>query len=189
MGELLVSDKKIWEHHLNKAQQAGYVGPSSVTFEEMKRFVDERRYQIEFAPEGNLRVEFHAFDELLPILGQRTWSVLLAPPSGPALVSSDHPVALTWKDANKRGPRGYGLKTTEVFLPLGPLVGFYGVYEQPLRPVVTMKPRQVAIMNARVTFGADKHVFSSESAFFVWYKGQVREVDCGSNLGVQRTRR
>lgn len=176
ISDLLVSDKKIWDHHLKKAQESGEV-INEVSFEDMKRFIEERKYRIDFHPEGNLRVEFHAFDKLLPILGQRTWSVLVAPNDGPEFICSDHPVTLVWK-SKKGEPVGYGLRETEVFFPLGRRVGFYGVFENPLRPVVNLKPGHVATMNRRVTFNSERHVFSTLDSFFMWHDGQIQEVKC-----------
>lgn len=178
--DLLVSDEKIWAHHLRKAQEAGYVRETSISFEEFKRSIKEAEYQIEFLPEGNLRVELRTFDKILQILGRRIWSLLVAPSSGPDFICSDHPVALTWKNSANRGPIGYGLKNTEVFFPLGPKTGFYGVYEEPLRTVVHVKPAQVAMMNTRVAQSAERHVFSTRETFFRWDKGEVIEVDCKS---------
>ena len=186
IGNLLVSDKKIWDYHVRKAREAGEVIKDTVSFENVKRFVEERRYRIEFSPEGNLRVEFRAFDKLLPILAQRTWSLLVAPADGPEFICSDHPVSLVWKNG-RRGPVGYGLKETEVFFPLGRRVGFYGTFENPLRPLVKLKPGHVATMNRRVALNADRHVFSTLQVFSMWHEGQVRDVECGSNDRVQRT--
>lgn len=186
IGDLLVSDKKIWDHHVKKVREAGDNINEDVSFEDMKRFIEERKYRLEFSPEGNLRVEFRAFDKLLPILGQRTWSVLVAPNDGPEFICSDHPVTLVWK-SGKYGPVGYGLKETEVFFPLGRRVGFYGVFETPLRPVVMLKPSHVATMNRRVVLNAERHIFSAIESFFMWHEGQIREVKCGSNPSVQPT--
>lgn len=177
LGNLLVSDKKIWDHHVKKAREAGENISDSVSFEDMKRFVEERKYRIEFSTEENLRVEFNAFDELLPILGQRTWSILVAPKDGPEFICSDHPVTLVWKN-RRRGPVGYELKETEVFFPLGRRIGFYGVFEMPLQPVVNLKPSHVATMNRRVAINAERHVFSALHSFSMWHDGQIREVMC-----------
>lgn len=176
IADLLVSDKKIWEHHVRKAREAGEIGETDVSFEDMKRFVEEGNYNIEFHPQGNLRVEFNAFDKLLPILGQRTWSVLVAPADGPEFVSSDHPVTLVWKNG-QHGPVGYGLAGTAVFFPLGRRVGFYGVFENPMPPVVKLQPEVVARMNRRVAWNADRHVFSTLPSFVIWYEGKMREVN------------
>lgn len=185
ISNILISDKKIFEHHLKKAKEAGYVEESNVSFEEMKRFVEEDEYQIEFLPEGNIRVEFHAFDELLRMLGKRMWSLLIAPSSGPGFICSDHPVVLNWKKMGG-GPIGYGLTNTEVFFPLGPRTGFYGVYENPLPKIITMKAHQVAMMNWRVVLSAERHVFSPTDKFLVSYKGEEIELNCGSILHAQK---
>lgn len=186
LGDLLVSDKKIWDQHVKKEREAGETINGDVSFEDMKRFVEERRYRIEVPTEGNLHVEFHAFDKLLPILGQRTWSVLVAPKDGPEFICSDHPVTLVWKN-RRSGPVGYALKETEVFFPLGRRIGFYGVFETPLRPVVKLEPGHVGTMNRRVAMNAERHVFSALQSFFMWHEGQIREVMCVSNQPQQGT--
>jgi len=180
--DLLVSDEKIWAHHLKKAQEAGYVAETSVSFEEYKRSIEEGEYQIEFTPESNLRIEFRTFGKILQILGQRIWSLLVAPSSGPDFICSDHPVALTWKSSGDGGKIGYGLKNTEVFFPLGPRTGFYGVYEESPGTVVNINPEQVALMNRLVAYNAERHVFSAKDTFFLWDGGEVIEVNCASNF-------
>jgi hypothetical protein len=189
INDLLMSDEKIWTHHLKKAQEAGYIGETSISFEEYKSSIKEGEYQIEFTPESNLRIELRIFDKILKILAQRTWSLLVAPSSGPDFICSDHPVALTWKNHSKEGLIGYGLKNTEVFFPLGPKTGLYGVYEEPLHTVVNMKPVQVVIMNTRVAYSAERHVFSAMDSFFIFEKGEITEIDCRHSKGRASTAR
>ncbi|MHB9075713.1 MAG: DUF4238 domain-containing protein [Desulfobaccales bacterium] len=178
INDLLVSDKKIWAHHLKKAQEAGYIKKTNISFEECKTFIKEGKYKIEFTPESNLRIELRTFDRILKILGQRTWSLLVAPASGPNFICSDHPVALAWKNHSKGGPIGYGLKNTEVFFPVSPQTAFYGVYEDFLPPVVHINPPQVALMNTRIANSAERHVFSAMDTFSIWEKGGMIEIDC-----------
>jgi hypothetical protein len=80
------------------------------------------------------------------------------------------------------------------YLPQGYLAGFtdtgakdgqsfvleveYGTFEDPLRPVVRLKPAHVAIMNRRVAVSAERHVYSDLPAFEMWHEGQVTEVGC-----------
>lgn len=176
IGDMLASDKKLWDGHVQKAKDAGEQFPN-VSFEEFKSFVERGSYNFVFPPEGNLRTEFNALDKVLPLLGQRIWSVLIAPPEGPEFICSDHPVTLVWKGA-REGHVGYGLRETEVFFPLGQRVGFYGVYETPLKPVVTCRPLNMAIMNQRLMNSAERQVYSAAESFAVWYKGSIREVCC-----------
>ena len=179
IGDLLVSDKKIYDHHVKKVRESGENIIDDVSFKDMKRFIEDQKYQLEFSPEGNLHLEFDVFDKLLPILGQRTWSVLVASNNGPEFICSNHPVTLVWK-SGRYYPVGYGLKETEVFFPLGRRVGFYGVFENPLPLVVKCKPGHVATMNTRVALNAERQVFSALETFVMWHEGQIREIPCGS---------
>jgi len=176
IGDMLASDESLWNAHVQKAREAGENMPD-VPFEEFKSFIEKDDYDLVFHPQENLRVEFNALDKVLPLLGQRTWSVLVAPPTGPEFICSDHPVTLAWKNGRK-GPVGYGLRETEVFFPLGRRVGFYGTYETPLKPVVNCRPLNVAIMNERVMNNAERHVYSALNTFSVWYNGAIQEITC-----------
>lgn len=176
VSEMLVSDKRLWDNHIRKAREAGEELPD-VTFDAAKSFVESGEYDVVFHPQGNLRVEFNALGEVLKLLGRRDWSVLVAPDDGPEFVCSDHPVALVWKGTGG-GPIGFGLQNTEVFLPLGPRVGFYGVFERPLKQVVACRPINVAIMNTHVVNSAERHVYSLRERFSIWRGNQVQEVHC-----------
>lgn len=175
--DLLVSDKRLWEHHVRKAREDGEKIPDSASFEEMKRFIEEQEFEIEFRPEDNLRVELNSFDNILPILGERTWSLIIAPTDGPEFICSDHPVAIDWK-FGRQGPIGLALRETEVFFPLSRRAGFYGTFEDPLQKVVHAKPGNVATMNRRVAFNAERHVFSPLESFAVWIEGDIKTINC-----------
>ncbi|MCG8345883.1 MAG: DUF4238 domain-containing protein [Chlorobiales bacterium] len=179
LGEILVSDPRTFEHHMSKAEEAGYISNTNASYEEMKKFVEERRYRPEFHPQDNSRSEFKIFDKLLPILGKRTWSLFLTPENGPEFICSDHPVTLVWK-GGRSGPIGFGLRQTEVFIPLGRKVGLYGTFEDPLLPEVNLRAEAVAALNTRTEAGAERHVFSCLKTFNVIHEGHIREVVCDS---------
>jgi len=179
IGQMLVSEKEVFEHHIKKAREAGYLNPeNNSTYEQVKRFVEGGEYDFEFSPEGNLRIELETFDKILPLLGKRIWSVFAAPPSGPSFICSDHPVTLVWKDERIKGPVGFGLQNTEVFFPLGPSVGLYGTYEQPQNEVVELSPINVARLNRRIMDNAEQHVFSTSEYFHIRDEGNIMEVRC-----------
>ncbi len=180
IGDLLISDEKLFEHHVRKARENGENIPDSISFEEMKRFIEERNYKIEFFPEGNLRVELNTFGKILPIFGERTWSLIIAPSDGPEFICSDHPVTINWKSGRK-GPIGLASRDSEVFFPLSRRAGFYGTFENPLKEVVHAKPGNVATMNRRLMFNAEKHVFSSQKSFVMWIDGEIKNINCGYN--------
>lgn len=176
IGEMLTSDRSLWESHVRKARESGEHIPE-VPFEEVRSFIEKGNFSFVFHPEESLRVEFNALDKVLPLLGERTWSVLVAPPDAPEFICSDHPVTLECKHGRK-GPVGFGLRETEVFFPLGRRIGFYGVYESLLQPVVQCKPLNVAIMNGRVANNAERHVYSALDTFSVWHNNSIQEIPC-----------
>jgi len=179
IGQMLVLDKKAFEYHMEKARKAGYLNPeNNSTYEDVKRFIDSGEYDFEFSPEGNLRIELETFDTILPLLGERIWSVFVAPSPGPSFICSDHPVTLVRKDSRIKGPVGFGLKNTEVFFPLGPSVGLYGTYETPLKEVVELSPTNVARMNRRIMDNAEKHVYSTSEFYCIRDEGEIMEVRC-----------
>lgn len=180
IGDLLVSDKQLWEHHVRKARDNGENISDSISFEEMKRFIEERNYKIEFSPQSNLRVELNAFDNILQILGERTWSLIIAPQDGPEFICSDQPVVIEWK-SGRQGPIGLGKRETEVFFPISRRAGFYGTFEDPLKEVVHAEPGNVATMNRRVMFNAERHVFSPLGSFVIWIEGDIKTISCGYN--------
>jgi len=178
IGDLLVSDENIWASHVEKARADGVDIPDTVSFQDMKAFVEGGEYEVEFHPQSNLRVEMNTFDKMLPVLHERTWSLIVAPEEGPEFITSDHPVALAYKNG-RLGPIGLATKETDLFFPLTPGLGMYGVYEDALRKVVNAKPGNVATMNQRVVHSAPRYIFSAQAHFAIWADGQVQLVECG----------
>jgi len=178
IGDLLVSNEDIWARHVEKARADGIGIPESVSFQDMKAFVEGGEYDIGFHPQSNLRVEMSTFDKMLPILHERTWSLIIAPEDGPEFISSDQPAALAFKHG-RAGPIGLATQRTELFFPLTRRLGMYGVYEESLRKVVHAKPGNVATMNQRVAFSAPRYVFSATASFAIWVDGQIQIVECG----------
>lgn len=173
IGKLLVSDRKVYEHHFRKAQEAGYVAASDVSFERMKEFVDGERYRIEVVRESLIRTELSVFDDILKSIGSRYWSLLEAAPDAPDFVTCDHPVTLVFKDSRASGPIGVGLRRTEMVFPIGPRHALRGVFEDPFKPVVLVKPLGVAAINTRILQHADRQVYSRQQDVFVLKDGKI----------------
>lgn len=173
IGEMLVSDKKIWEHHIRKARGAGYVSGPDVSFERMKAFVDGGKYTIEVAMHALIRTELNIFDDILRCLGARVWSLLNAASGAPDFITCDHPVTLVFKDPKGKGPIGVGLHQTELVFPITSRHAFLGVYENPMKPVVSVTPMGVAAMNTRVIRHADRQLYSRDPIVSVLKNGEA----------------
>ena len=66
-----------------------------------------------------------------------------------------------------------------MFSPLDRRVAFCGVFEDPLKQIVSLRPRQVALLNARVVRNAERQLYCAKTSFVVLHKGEIREVEFG----------
>jgi len=163
----LVSDRRLWEHHMRKALEAGDIPVSDVSFEQMKRFVEEEGYAIEIDQQDNLRSEFRIFDNILHSLADRCWSLLVAAADAPHFITSDHPISQVFKDPHQTGPIGVELRQTELVFPLNSRQALLGVFEEQLPPRLVVEARDVAVINTRTLRTAERQVYSVESVFTV----------------------
>jgi hypothetical protein len=173
IGEMLVSNRKVWEYQLSKAREGGYVTGPNVSFEQMKEFVDGGQYTIEVARESLIRTELSVFHEVLQSVGSRYWSLLDATPNAPDFITCDHPVTLVFKDPKANGPIGVGLKQTEIVFPISPRQALRGVFEDPLKSTVSVKARGVAAMNTRILRHADRQLYCRKPEVSVLWEGEV----------------
>src|SRR3954464_9368640 len=127
--QLTLATPRRWESQMRKARAAGYVTRDDVTYEQMKKFVDEDQYTLHTQTNYHLKLEVSSFEKLLPCFLARRWTVLHAPPTSRGFVTSDHPVCLLWSRPTPYGSPGHGLKGTEVVFPLSPKLALIGVFE------------------------------------------------------------
>lgn len=176
IGDILVSEEKLFNHHFQKMKEENEKIKDPISFKKFKSFVEERKYKITFSPGDNLQHEMKWFENMLTLLGERTWSLIIAPSSGPEFICSDNPVIIRRK-SNQEGPVGLGTKGTFIFFPLSPYLGFYGTFENPLEEVVHAKEKNIAAMNSLQTRNAQKHIFSRQKSFIVIDKNEIINID------------
>lgn len=67
------SSEQICNYTLDAACEAGYLKDQQIpSFSELKQFVEERKYKINFESEHNVRLEFETYDDLFKIISKRT---------------------------------------------------------------------------------------------------------------------
>ena len=99
IGEMLASERTVFERYLREAREAGYDTGPEVSFERFKEFVEDgERYTIEVETEALIQMEFSVFDEILQCVASRYWSLLNATPDAPDFITCDHPITLQFKD-------------------------------------------------------------------------------------------
>lgn len=177
LARQLVSDPEVFASTANSAAAAGYLDAASVSYREVKQFVESNEYMIEISLDSIHEMEFQVFDDILPILGERYWSLLTPKDDACRFITSDHPVVITPKKLPVV-PVGLGTRNTELIFPLSPELLLYGVFENPLKDIVAIPPSRVAAFNTRILFSALRQVFCSEERFVMRQNGE--EVFCAN---------
>jgi len=170
----LVRSRETWEQHLTNAREQE-PELANVSFERAKTFIESEKYKINFIPEGSVRREFHAFDSVLQQFEARTWSLLVAPPSGSRFICSDNPVSLV-PTMRASGKVALDTPHTEVFMPLTPNLALIGVLDERLPSTIRLQSEAVGIMNRRTARNAYRYMFSREETFAITNESGVHEL-------------
>ncbi|MCY4637900.1 MAG: DUF4238 domain-containing protein [Acidobacteria bacterium] len=173
---MLASDRGMYEHHVAKAKSEGFIpGDDAVPFEQAAAFIESDQYRIDVSTTESILGELRVFESVFETLASRWWSLVIADPDAPDLVTCDHPVTVVSKDQSRRGPIGYGLPGTEVSFPLGPRHALVGVLENPLRPQFTARPTEVAALNSRTVHHADRQVYARSPHAVILQRGGMAD--------------
>lgn len=175
LSDLLVSSEATFNYQMAKARESGEDIPENVSYEEMRRFIKSGAYEIEFHPQSNLKVELNILETTVHRLHERSWSLLLASTGTPDFICSDHPVTLVHK-SHRNTPIGLATRNTVLFFPLTRRLGFYGVFEEKLKPVIEAPTKKIAILNDAVASNAMKHIYSAKNEFVVWIDKAIQTV-------------
>ena len=182
--DILASHRGMYEHHIAKAKSEGLIpDDADVPFEEAAAFIRSNQYGIEVSPTESISSELSVFKSIFETLACRWWSLVVADPEAPDLVTCDHPVAVVFKDQSRCGPIGYGLPGTEVSFPLGPRYALVGVLENPLRPQFTARSEAVAALNSRTVYHADRQVYAKARRALILRRGGMVEFNVRSRFG------
>lgn len=176
IGDILTSNRRIYDHHVAKAQRDGFIrDDAGVSFEEMAEFIRGDQYTIEVSTTESLSLELGIVESIFETLASRWWSFVTADAEAPDFVACDHPVAVVFKDRRMRGPIGYGMPGTEVSFPLGSRHAVIGVLEDPFRPQIIARAEQVASLNSRTVYHADRQVYGKSPRVLILRRGGITE--------------
>jgi uncharacterized protein DUF4238 len=133
MLDLMTATPQRWSSQIRKAKQSGVVGEDAdMTYEEIRKFVQEGKFKIKLANARHLHLELSTFDAILPYIFQRKWLLLKAPRKSAGFVTSDHPTCLMWSDPKRRNtspPPGLGLRRTQLLFPISNELAAIGAFE------------------------------------------------------------
>jgi hypothetical protein len=157
----MVSTPERFASVYEQARRSGADLPEKPDYERMREFVQGEQYVIELSQGFYIKQLFHIVDIILPLLGQRLWSLLIAQ-DGFEFIVSDHPVALTWsrpRPPSFYGP-GFGVPETDVTFPLSRRLALLGTFEGPADRRVASR-NEIARINSRTCSYGERFVASS----------------------------
>jgi hypothetical protein len=165
---LLLSRRQMWESHIKRAQDAGYVSKDADTdYDKLKSTYNPDHYRVEVANEEHIRTEMHVFDHALQLLFARKWVLVKAPKDSQGFITSDHPVCLMWSepDPKRRGmPLGLKLRGTEILFPISPELAVVGAYELE-NGEHDFNEEQVASSNGTILLLSRRQVYARTNEF------------------------
>lgn len=173
---LSVTSKERWDLTLARMRRIGYEVPETVTFEEMRQFVDEGKFRVEASQNWHLDQFIRQAEQLHVLLRRRHWGLVVAE-AGTQFVCSDNPVVLRWRHrvGNIFGP-GWALPGTIAVLPIGIDLALWGTFE-PLPNRITVPRQVVASVNSIVIMQAERFFYSGGKEI-AWedHKGAVQGI-------------
>lgn len=166
LSELLVSSPKIWDNHIKKMKEDGIEIPEGVSYEDMKEYIEQERYEIKYTDGYHATLEFEGVDAILPYMWERGWTLCIPHENQGDFICSDRPVALR---ATVHGVRhlGFGMKYTAVTLPLSKRLALTGKFEQEVNSVLKASDPLIHAFNGHTYEMAERQIYAADKDFYV----------------------
>ena len=165
---LQVSTKEIWESETAQMRESGVPVKDDLTYEDMKRFHDEKNYEIVIDQTHLIGLELKMVQPVLEQLSQRSWCFACAP-AGHQFITCDDPAVLSWtekvKQPNPWSP-GHGLQNTIVMFTLSPELALVGLFED-LPERSDYRPEQVVALNTAVARHSRNQIYARDGEFML----------------------
>jgi hypothetical protein len=167
-AQMLVSDKKVWDSTTARAKAQGVKLDESVSYEDIKAFVESDAYDVKISPSWQLDLELTGVDAVLGTLSQRKWTLIQTDDHTHGFICCDRPVSLRWMPDVKSHPfygPGFASTDTLLIMPLTHNLALVGSFEHG-RGSITVEKNYVAEINTSTLLMADRQVYSREQIFF-----------------------
>jgi len=164
---LTLATKERWESSVKQMKEDGYGADlPDVSYEEMLRFYEEKRYDIKVGNGLFIPAEFHALETVINTLLARKWTLLVAGDCAGHFVCCDHPVRLRWSDpeGEKFIPPGHAMAGSEIVFPLSKELVLIGTFEGSQRKIIADR-KVIAMVNTVIIEGSDRQIFSPINDF------------------------
>lgn len=179
---MVLSSKETYEHHVQKAKEAGFIDPdASASYEDAKDFERRQHFRVELAREEHIRQEFLLHNTVLRTLGRRQWMVVRSTPEVGTFISCDHPVMLRPTEPSPFPQHmGFGTRSAAVLFPLAKHVFLVGEFDMEAH-MIQADRQTVAQLNAEVILAADRQVYACDDKF-PFFDPMTEEPKTGAQL-------
>ena len=176
---LLVSDRERYESQMQKVFGEG---AEMAEYEAAKQFVEEEGFTIKYRHGRHLKYELETIREvILPLLGHRKWSLLIAEEGASDFVCSDRPVALVTIGDPPQNPDhpyhiggpGLAQTNTELSIPLNRNMALIGALKGNSY-ATTVDDKIVAEINMRTIHFAARQIYCSNLDFKFLENGEIK---------------
>jgi hypothetical protein len=176
MNDALSSREK-WELRVKLAKAAGLELPD---YETAKKTYKSEDVKVNLPKEVQIASEMDTFDQVLPRLLDRKWTVAKASGGSAGFVTCDHPICLTWSEPEGKSiAPGLKLRGTEILFPLSPELAVLGAFELE-DGVRDFTEDRVAAANGTIALNAHRQVYSK--GFEFRYRFGQNESRLGTSL-------
>lgn len=172
MMQSVVTSPEGWQKFRDHLREAGMQN-SEDEFEQMREFILSGEYEVDLDQTSHVQKIVELVDAMLPLLGERHWSLGIAAAGMPDLVCSDAPVSLAPTDRFGSGDELHlANHHTLLSIPLTRRAVLLGWYEK--RPPVFSVTEFGVLSTNMLTISEAEYVFSNEEDFA--YLGSNREM-------------
>jgi len=166
-AQIALGDPAYFDQFLAEMRREGKEVPEFITRKELMEFLEDKsRYTIEIPREASIKNMAEMVQGLLPVLSQRSWSLFVAREDQGEFVCSDRPVILVPTRQNPPPFLGFGMRHTEIIMPLNRQMALVGHYLG--EPQVFDADRMVVgLFNKRILDYSERFVYSPREWFTV----------------------
>lgn len=163
-----IASRERFEAIVERMKRDGIAGADEMDYDAIRRFLDERDYEIDVPRELVLARGLEHVIVVEELLAQRRWTLLHtgSPAADSSFITSDRPVILVATSADAPRHLGFGLRYTEVVMPLSRCACILGTWEEG-SGVIEVPAEAIGLVNRRVTAAATRYVFAGWPSYRV----------------------
>ena len=162
---LTISSKQMYECQISAARANGSLRPGlDVSYEKAKGFVTRGEYTISIPVDRHIITEHSVFDNILPLLSRRHWSVMTAKVDAPDIISCDRPAPPL-------------LDVERVVFPISSRRTLLGTKEAEAPEEFEIDAEKVAYLNFTMLSQSRKQIYSRSSKITLLHEDKPMTVD------------